>query len=60
MDIYNESLFTKYLEELFNKMEINAQVETIEKGVIIVYNDTILVLNTSYNKIKKIKKTIDK
>ena len=58
MEIYNESLFAEYLKDLFNKMEINAQVEIIESekpcdDILITYNNIKLILN-DYNDIKKI------
>lgn len=63
MEIYNESLFAKYLEDLFNKMEIDAQVEVVENDkfcndILITYNNIKLILNV-FNDIKKIEKTID-
>lgn len=64
MEIFNEDLFAEYLKNLFNKMEIDAQVEIIESDkfcsdILITYNNIKLILN-DYNDIKKIEKTIDK
>lgn len=65
MEIYNENLFADYLKDLFNKMEIKAQVEILENEnsyddiIIITYNNVKLILNDR-NDIIKIKKTIDK
>ena len=58
MEIYNENVFVEYLKDLFEKMGINAQVETIENekfcdDILITYNDIKLVLN-DWNEIKKI------